>query len=159
MAFTVSAIPADVVAQLLVRDDAGNPPRLLAERQGGNPLRCCLRRSRAGEQVALLSYAPLRRWAAATGADPGSYDETGPVFVHAGPCGGYTGDGYPEELRADPRMLRAYSREGRILRGVHVPPYGDFEQELDALLAAPEVAVVHARAVEFGCFTFEVTHR
>ncbi|MGW3510169.1 DUF1203 domain-containing protein, partial [Streptomyces sp. NPDC000994] len=30
----------------------------------GAPLRCCLRRSEPGERIALVSYAPLRRWAA-----------------------------------------------------------------------------------------------
>jgi hypothetical protein len=158
MSFAVAPIPAEVVAQLLVRDDGGNPPRLLVEEEGGSPLRCCLRPSRSGENVALVSYAPLRRWAAANAADPGPYDETGPVFVHAGSCEGYAGSGYPSGLRDAPRMLRAYSRDGRILRGVQVPPYGAFDDELEALLADTAVAVVHARAVEFGCFTFEV-HR
>jgi hypothetical protein len=157
MTLTVSPIPADVVAALLVQDDAGNAPQLLVEREGGSPLRCCLRASRPGEQVALLSYAPLRRWAAGLGIDPGPYDETGPVFVHASPCGGYAGPGWPADLRGGARVLRAYSTKGRILRGVQVPPYGEFEKEAEALLADPAVAVVHARAVEFGCFTFEVS--
>jgi hypothetical protein len=154
MTFRISAIPGDVVVQLLVRDDSGRAPQLLTDHAGGSPVRCCLRASRPGEQLALVSYAPLRRWAAANEVDPGAYDETGPVFLHAQPCRGSAGDGYPEELRDAPRMLRAYSRTGRILRAVQVPPYGPFEKELDALLDDPDVAVVHGRAVEFGCFTF-----
>ena len=157
MTFTVSPIAPDVVAALLVSDDAGHPPRLLVDRAGGSPLRCCLRASRPGEQVALLSYAPLRRWAAACGADPGPYDEVGPVFVHADPCPGYDGTGWPSELHGSPRMLRAYSHDGRIVRGVQVPPHGEFEKEAEELLTDPAVSVVHARAVEFGCFTFEVS--
>jgi hypothetical protein len=35
-----------------------------------------------------------------------------------------------------------------------VPAFGVFEKELEQLLADPAVAVVHGRAVEFGCFTF-----
>lgn len=154
MTFRISPIPSEVAAQLLVRDDAGRPPQLLVDREGGSPVRCCLRASRPGEQLALVSYAPLRRWASSRGVDPGAYDETGPVFLHAEPCGGCTGAGYPEDLRDAPRMLRAYSRTGRILRAVQVPPYGPFEKELEALLDDPQVAVVHGRAVEFGCFTF-----
>ena len=154
---TVSPIPQDVRVALLDRDDAGHAPRLLVDDEGGSPLRCCLRASRRGERVALVSYAPLRRWAARVGADPGPYDEVGPVFVHADPCSGFSEQGWPAELRGGARMLRAYSAGGRILRGVHVPPYGEFEKEADELLADPEVAVVHARAVEFGCFTFEIT--
>lgn len=156
MAFTVNPIPPQVVQLLLRADDAGRPPRLLTENEGGTPLRCCLRGSRPGEQVALLSYAPLRRWAADHGVDPGAYDETGPVFVHAEGCEGYAGSSYPEDLRGAPRTLRAYSHKGRILRAVQVRAYGDFDAELEGLLGDPAVAVVHARAVEFGCFTFAV---
>jgi hypothetical protein len=156
MTFCVSAIPPRVVTELLVRDDAGRLPQLLTEDEGGSPLRCCLRLSRAGEQVALVSYAPLRRWAAENGVDPGAYDETGPVFVHAEPCGGRSETGWPEDLKGAPRMLRAYSAAGRILRAVQLPPDGDPEAALDRLLSDPAVAVVHARAVEFGCFTFAV---
>ncbi|GGM96261.1 DUF1203 domain-containing protein [Streptomyces fuscichromogenes] len=57
--------------ELRVRDDAGNRPRPYPDDTGGAPLRCCLRSSTAGERIALISYAPLRRWAAQTDADPG----------------------------------------------------------------------------------------
>ncbi|HUR51889.1 MAG TPA: DUF1203 domain-containing protein [Mycobacteriales bacterium] len=157
MPFTVTPIPPGVVADLLVRDDAGRPPKLLVDREGGSPLRCCLRPIRPGEEVALVSYAPLRRWAASRGIDPAAYDEVGPVFVHAGHCAGADGTGWPSELREGPRVLRAYTARGRILRGVQVPSYGEFEKELEQLLADPAVAVVHARSVEFGCFTFAVS--
>src|SRR5207302_1215 len=83
--FTARAIPADVVAELRARDDCGNPPEPILDRDGGSPLRCCLRSSEPGEQPLLASYAPLRRWAAEAGANPGPYLETGPVFIHAEP--------------------------------------------------------------------------
>ena len=50
------------------------------------PIRCCLGRSRPYETIALVSYAPLRRWARETGARPGPYDEVGPVFIHPEEC-------------------------------------------------------------------------
>jgi Protein of unknown function (DUF1203) len=162
--FEVRAIDEVVVSQLRVTDDAGNPPRLVTDSDGGSPLRCCLRRSEPGEQIALVSYAPLRRWARQTGADPGPYDEVGPVFVHPGRCDGCQDDGYPAEFAGSPRMLRAYTADGRILRGRLAEP-GEVRdrQTADALLAEifadPEVALVHARAVDFGCFTFEVRRR
>jgi hypothetical protein len=156
MSFTVTAIAPAVVRELLVQDDAGRPPRLLTDDEGGNPLRCCLRASRPGEHVALVSYAPLRRWAAARGVHPGPYDETGPVFVHAEPCAGRRETGYPDELRGAPRVLRAYGHDGRILRGREVGPDDDPEPVLERLLADPSTAVVHVRAVVFGCFTFAV---
>src|SRR6185503_10303206 len=85
-----AAIPAAVLDQLRILDDAGRPPVSSVDDEGGSPLRCCLRRARPGERVSLVSYAPLRRWAANAGAEPGPYDEQGPVFIHAEACAGPT---------------------------------------------------------------------
>ena len=115
--FEVRAIAPDVLRDLLWSDDNGRPPVLLTDAEGGAPLRCCLRPSQAGEQIALVSYAPLRRWARQTGVDPGPYDEVGPVFIHPAVCGGPDGTGYPNWLAAGRRVLRAYSADGRILAG------------------------------------------
>jgi Protein of unknown function (DUF1203) len=159
--FEVRAIAPEVVRQLLAIDDAGNPPRLLTDDDGGSPLRCCLRPAEPGERIALVSYAPLRRWAQQTAAQPGPYDEVGPVFVHVGQCPGPDGTGYPGWLAAGRRVLRAYSADGRILRGRLIDadrgcsPVAA-ESALAEMFADPQVALVHARAVEFGCFTFEV---
>lgn len=159
--FEVRAIPADVARELLALDDAGRPPLVMTDDEGGAPLRCCLRPVRAGERVALVSYAPLRRWARETGAEPGPYDEVGPVFIHAEPCAGPDGTGYPDWLAGGSRVLRAYSADGRILGGRLIEPDPDcspipVESALAEILADPSVAVVHGRALEFGCFTFEV---
>ncbi len=86
--YTARPVPARTLKELAVADDAGRAPVPFTDEEGGAPLRCCLRRSTPGERIALVSYAPLRRWAAETGADPGAYDEQGPVFVHAGECAG-----------------------------------------------------------------------
>jgi len=111
--------------------------------------------------VALVSYAPLRRWSFRAAADPGPYDEVGPVFIHRQPCPGPEGSGYPVELAGSRRVLRSYSADGRI----HGGRLADAEELKDAVAAGrvfedifadPKVALVHARAVEFGCFTFEV---
>lgn len=158
--FEVRAIAVDVLRELLEVDDAGRPPLLLTDDEGGSPLRCCLRPIQPGERVALVSYAPLRRWARKTGAEPGPYDETGPVFIHAGPCQGPDGTGVPGWLAGGHRVLRAYNADGRILRGqlVDADPAGSpvgVESALAAMFADPQVALVHGRALEFGCFTFE----
>lgn len=157
--FTVRAIDAAVVAELLDVDDAGHGPRIMVDEDGGSPLRCCLRLSQPGERVALVSYAPLRRWANAHHVDAGPYDEVGPIFVHPAPCDGTDDDGYPSELVGSSRMLRAYSAGGGILRGILVEPDGAFDTALEELLSDPKVAVVHGRALEFGCFTFEVRRK
>src|SRR4051794_16221956 len=154
--FTVRPIQSAVAEELRVLDDAARPPREVVDADGGSPLRCCLRLSRPGERLLLASYAPLRRWAAATGADPGAYDELGPVFLHAEPCDGADGDSWPEELRGQPRVLRGYGADGRIVDGRVVDEDEAPEPKLADLLADERVAFVHARALVFGCFTFAI---
>lgn len=154
--YVIRPIPSDVLADLRERDDAGRPPRSLTDEEGGSPLRCCLAVSRPGERIALVSYAPLRRWAAATGADPGAYDETGPVFIHPEPC---TPRALPRIRAGAGRVLRSYGADGSILGGRRVE-WPATDEEADGLyreaFADPETAVVHVRAVEYGCFQFEV---
>lgn len=162
--YEILPINPAVVAELRLRDDAGKSPRLLTDTDGGSPLRCCLRRIVPGERVALVSYSPLRRWAAETGANAGPYDETGPVFIHPESCPGPSGSGYPAELAGAPRVFRAYQADGRILGGrlfgAGEPADPEAAQAvLTELFADPEVALIHVRAVEFGCFIFEVRRR
>ncbi|MEV0116004.1 DUF1203 domain-containing protein [Streptomyces sp. NPDC050844] len=156
--------PIDPVAlkQLRDTDDAGRPCAPYTDSEGGDPLRCCLRPVAPGEHVALVSYAPLRRWAADTGATPGAYDEQGPVFIHAEDCEGPDpdGEGYPFARPGALRTLRRYSAEGRIVGGrlFEIPEdaTAGFDAALAEAFADPEVALVHVRAVEYGCFHFEV---
>ncbi|MFF2852439.1 DUF1203 domain-containing protein [Streptomyces sp. NPDC058001] len=149
-------------------DDSGRPMRPYTAREDGvpvncvgSPLRCCLRGIEPGERVALVSYAPLRRWAAETGAEPGAYDEAGPVFIHADDCEGPTEPrGYPVIRPGALRTLRRYDAQGHILGGrlFEIPEDADtaFDRAFDEAFADPEVALVHVRAVEFGCLHFEV---
>ncbi|MFI6844589.1 DUF1203 domain-containing protein [Kitasatospora sp. NBC_00085] len=150
----VRPVDPAVHRSLLVRDDAGRPPVRSTDDTGGAPLRCCLTRALPGDRIALVAYAPLRRWAAETGAEPGPYDEVGPVFVHDGPCAG-AGPAWPAAFHTGDRVLRAYDRRGHIVGGVPVSPE-TAEAGAAALLADPEVAVVHVRALQFGCFMHEV---
>ncbi|MFG3048793.1 DUF1203 domain-containing protein [Streptomyces sp. NPDC048202] len=149
------AIADPVLAELRATDDAGHPMSARTDPEGGAPLRCCLRRSEAGERIALVSYAPLRRWAAETGAEPGAYDEQGPVFIHADPCGGPAPEGGLAFTDAH-RVLRRYSHDGHILGGRLVTPPEDFEAALTEAFTDPQVALVLVRAVEYGCFLYEV---
>ncbi|MFF5478397.1 DUF1203 domain-containing protein [Streptomyces sp. NPDC012935] len=152
---TYLARPIDPTAlkELRSADDAGRRTVPVTDEEGGAPLRCCLRRSAPGERIALVSYAPQRRWAAGNGVDPGPYDEQGPVFIHAGECGGPDGGALP--FAGAHRTVRRYSRDGRILGGRLVEP-GDFEVAFAEAFADPGVAFVHVRAVEYGCFLYEV---
>ncbi|MFJ8540544.1 DUF1203 domain-containing protein [Streptomyces sp. NPDC093586] len=151
---TVRPIAPTVLKELRTADDAGRVPVPVTDDEGGTPLRCCLRHSVPGERITLVSYAPLRRWAAATGADPGPYDEQGPVFVHAEECAGPEGDG--PAFTNSHRTLRRYSADGRILGGRLVEEPEAFEPALREAFDDPAVAFVHVRAVEYGCFLYEV---
>ncbi|MGW2519226.1 DUF1203 domain-containing protein [Streptomyces sp. NPDC001617] len=150
--YTARPITPVILKELRSADDAGREMVPVTDDEGGAPLRCCLRRSEPGERIALVSYAPLRRWAAETGARPGAYDEQGPVFVHAEQCPGPDGDGYP--FADAHRTVRRYSADGHILGGELVDAADDeaFRNAFDD----PAVALVHVRAVEFGCFLYEV---
>jgi hypothetical protein len=154
--YAVHAISAAVCAELRDRDDAGNVPELIVDAGGGSPLRCCLDVSRPGERILLASYAPLRRWAAATGATPGPYDEIGPVFLHERMCDGPGHDGYPDAYRDWPRVFRAYDGNGRIIGGELLGEGADPEPAIDRLFSDPRVSMIHARAVTYGCFTFAI---
>ncbi|MFJ8162519.1 DUF1203 domain-containing protein [Streptomyces sp. NPDC096136] len=164
LTYRPAAITAPVLRELRAHDDAGVVPRPYAYDAAGAPLRCCLRRGRVGERISLVSYAPLRRWAAEVGCDPGAYDETGPVFIHTSRCEG------PDPLSGHPfaetgalRAFRRYSREGHITGGAIVRPPDDptrsqaaVDQALRTAFASPDTALVHVRAVEYGCFLYEV---
>ncbi|MEV5983668.1 DUF1203 domain-containing protein [Streptomyces sp. NPDC052051] len=150
--YTPRPIEPTVLKELRATDDAGRPTVPFTDDEGGSPLRCCLRRSTPGERIALVSYAPLRRWAAETGADPGAYEEVGPVFVHADACAGPELTGYP--FADAHRTVRRYSRDGRILGGRLVGT--GHEAAVTEAFADPDVALVHVRAVEYGCFLYEV---
>ncbi|MBB5937272.1 DUF1203 domain-containing protein [Streptomyces zagrosensis] len=180
--YEVRPIVPETLRELRLRDDAGRAPRVVIEGDGGTPLRCCLSRSVAGERLFLVSYAPLRRWAAETGGDPGPYDEVGPVFIHPEPCGGWPAAGqggggamsYPREMWGERRVLRAYSTKGEILGGRLIEGHTgtastasteendgnakagvSLDEALEQLYSDPRVAAVHIRAVEYGCFHAE----
>ncbi|MFI7013313.1 DUF1203 domain-containing protein [Streptomyces sp. NPDC050164] len=148
-------IDPHTLKNLRTADDAGCAPAPFTDPEGGSPLRCCLRHSEPGERIALVSYAPLRRWAADRGVDPGAYDEQGPVFIHAEECAGPDTDAGLPFTNAH-RTVRRYSAEGRIVGGRLVEESDAFEQALTEAFDDPAVALVHVRAVEYGCFLYEV---
>ncbi len=131
-------------------DGWGNPFTPYAASGSGEPLRCCLRFARAGESIALISFAPF------TAASP--WREVGPVYVHAERCEGYAERWLPAELRGGPRVLRTYRADGSM-NYEHNTLVGeeDLEPVLDRLLDEPDVATVHVRTVLPQCFLYAVT--
>ncbi|MFJ8308242.1 MULTISPECIES: DUF1203 domain-containing protein [unclassified Streptomyces] len=159
--YTARPVDPAAVQQLRDTDDAGQPCVPYTATEAGDLLRCCLKPMAAGERVALVSYAPLRRWAAETWARPGAYDEQGPVFIHAEECGAPAGaDRYPAARPGALRALRRYDADGHIVGGrlLTIPDAATaaLDAALDEAFADPEVVLAHLRAVEYGCFLFEV---
>jgi len=148
----VAAIPADRLAELRGRnrDDLDNPIESEVA-EGGEPLRCCLRRAQPGEPISVVSYSPF--------TTRSQWTEVGPVFVHSAECGGYpTPQQLPDELRTGPRVLRTYHADGSLdYDDITLAPEGaDLEPLLRELLSRPQVAHVHVRTVLPQCFHYEV---
>ncbi|HEY3530757.1 MAG TPA: DUF1203 domain-containing protein [Nocardioides sp.] len=151
---TLTAQPIDPARLDDVRRNAedgfGNRFVAFAASGEGEPLRCCLRYARAGEQIALVSFAPFE--------EASVWREVGPVYVHAERCEGYADRGLPDELRRGPRVLRTYQADA-TMNYDHNTLVGDedIEPVLDRLLAEPDVAIVHVRTVLPQCFLYAVT--
>ncbi|MCL7377551.1 DUF1203 domain-containing protein [Streptomyces sp. 35G-GA-8] len=166
--YTPLPIPPSALKELRDIDDSGRPVRPYIAREDGvpldcvgSPLRCCLRAIEPGDRVALVSYAPLRRWASETWAQPGAYDEAGPVFIHADACEEPREPrGYPFARPGALRTIRRYNHDGQIVGGrlFEIPDDAGagFDRAFEEAFADPEVALVHVRALEYGCFQFEV---
>jgi hypothetical protein len=131
-------------------DGHGNAFVPFAATGDGEPLRCCLRHARAGESIALISFAPFEQ------VSP--WREVGPVYVHAEACEGYAEDALPVELSRGPRVLRTYRPDGSM-NYEHNTLVGeeDLEPHLVKLLALPDVHTVHVRTVLPQCFLYALT--
>ena len=147
--FVVLALPPAVLDAVRGGggDASGNPAeRVVAS--GGEPLRCCLRDARPGEDLLLFGYAPP--------IPAGPYVERGAVFAHAASCERPTATGaYPVAWRGRAQVLRAYDARGWI-RDAEVHDGVRPESAIARLLADPAVVQVHSRNVAYGCFMFRV---
>ena len=133
-------------------DGYGNRLRPFEATGQGEPLRCCLRYAESGEQIALISYAPLAR--------PSVWREVGPVYIHAAMCVGYpVSSRLPEQLAHGPRVLRTYTHEDAMNYDHNTVVLDETELEpiIEHLLSMPDVATVHVRTLAPQCFLYAVT--
>jgi hypothetical protein len=132
-------------------DGHGNRVRPFAATGQGEPLRCCLRYAEADERITLISYAAFNH--------PSVWTEVGPVYIHAGRCGGYTPTSrLPEQLATGPCVLRTY-RVDDTMNYEHntvVTVEADLEPIIERLLCESEVATVHVRTLAPQCFLYAV---
>lgn len=130
------------------QDEMGNKWQLRVA-EGGEPLRCCLRKAQADEDIALICYSP---W-----TQPSPWLEAGPVFVHYEACEGYAAtDRYPETFLHNKAILNPFDHTGARAYDhiTFLDPEDDHEQALRAVLGQPDVAYVHVRSGTAGCFHF-----
>ncbi len=160
--YTALAIPLAALKELRDTDDAGHPLRpFTASDDGvpldcvGSPLRCCLRGIEAGEgcpvsgeSAAALSRCAGRRrsYDRRAGVDPRRR-----VRARAQPrTTPSTGPG-----RSEPE----YDAGGTSAAGASSSPrdaQAGFDRIFEDAFTEPGVALVHVRAVEYGCFQYEV---
>lgn len=132
-------------------DAHGRKPERHVSDGDGVPCRHCLRDVAAGEHYLILAYCPF------TELQP--YAEVGPIFLHADPCGAYRDvDAVPAMyLRGEPRILRGYDRNDRIIYGTGKVVEPDHIAEYAAeLLDNPDVAYVHVRSSTNNCFACRI---
>lgn len=140
---SIRALPSDLGVRALAAPLPG-AVAVVDDSDGGEALRCCLRDSRPGEQLVLISVAPP--------GPEGVYAERGPVFVHAEDCGGPAEPGYPLDWRRRNQVFRAYGQDGTIVGGELVMAGAGQEAVAERLLANPTVAFVQTRNVLYGCY-------
>jgi hypothetical protein len=146
--FTIHPLPDEVVAG--VREtgvDATGRPAEHWTAGGGEPVRCCLRNAKPGEELLLFGYQPP--------LPDSPYQGAGAVFVHAEECAGYADrHAYPADWYGRPQVLRAYDSRGWIHPASCVHDGHHPEPLIAAILATPGVVEVHSRNIAYGCYMF-----
>ncbi len=115
---------------------------------GYGPCRVCLRTFREGEERRLLcTYDPF------FGRDP--FPLPGPIFIHEHDCAPYAQtDQYPGGLRFIPLTFNAYAPGRRLVAQARIDNGYDrrFEETVSRLFGDANVAYIHVRNTEAGCF-------
>src|SRR5262249_8760938 len=120
---------------------------------GYGPCRLCLRTFEIGAEKRLLfTYDPFH------GVEP--YPLPGPVFIHEAECLPYPEDGgFPQDLRTHGLTLDAYACGRRLVAEERLEGGAGIDELVARLLARPEVAYIHVRDTEAGCFDFRIERR
>ena len=147
--FVVVPLPTGIAdaARRDREDGYGNLLAVQTEDTANAPCRICLTRVAEGTPMILFSHSPFQK--------QNPYKEVGPIFVHADACEPYAmRDALPPQIR-QPVVLRAYDAEQRIHRAAVVVT-ADADEQLQSLLADPDVAYVQARSIANGCYLYRI---
>ncbi|MCB2115389.1 MAG: DUF1203 domain-containing protein [Rhodobacteraceae bacterium] len=153
MTLIYDAMDSDEVARLRHGggDANGQAPERGAISDGrGVPCRHCLRDTPAGEGYLVLAHRPFPA--------PQPYAETGPIFLCAGDCARWPGEGVPPILTTSPDyLLKGYSADFRIVYGSgRVVPRDEVEAYAEGLLTDPRIAFVDVRSARNNCFQLRI---
>lgn len=153
-AFRIHVIPSEVLDAVRVAgaDANGSPVARVTGVTGREPLRCCLRNARIGEEMILFNYEPP--------LPPSPYREIGAVYVHAhaAECDGPADlTSYPAEWIGRSQVLRAYDERGWIHPATTTHDGRDPAKSIAEVLAQPGVVEVHSRNIAYGCYMFTAT--
>ena len=137
---------ANAVRKTLVSPGYGHPAHTEVA-TGYGPCRQCLRTFTVGEERRILfTYDPFY----------GKEDLPlpGPVFIHEYDCERYREDaGFPVDMLSHRLTFNAYAR-GRRLIGQSYVSNGLVEPELQRLLQNRDLAYIHVRDTDGGCYDF-----
>jgi hypothetical protein len=146
MHFSVRGIPqeiADEVRRTRVSPGYGHPAQQEVAR-GTGPCRCCLRPFVPGrDQRLLFTYCPP--------GEGSSLMAPGPVFIHAGHCEAYAGDGFPDSLRSVALAFEARTAGSRVCE-LSARAEVSAEVQIRVLFEEHFAQWLHLRHAEAGCY-------
>ncbi len=117
----------------------------------GVPCRHCLTDVAAGEDYLILAYRPFPA--------PQPYAETGPIFLHAGPCSrAAEGNETPAMLkRRKAHLIKGYGADDRIVYGTgQIVESANLASAAAQILARSDTAYVHVRSAVNNCYTCRI---
>ncbi|NTF07143.1 DUF1203 domain-containing protein [Agrobacterium rubi] len=140
----IHADEADAIRHGALDANGQKPERSMAS--GSLPCRVCLGQIKDGEAALLLAYRPFPN------LQP--FAETGPIFIHAEPCGGYTAQEIlPPMLESPDYIVRGYSHADRIVYGTGAVTATDrIIARAKELLASDDIAYAHVRSARNNCY-------
>ncbi len=137
---------ANAVRRTLLSPGYGHPAHAEVA-TGYGPCRQCLRTFAVGDERRILfTYDPFY------GKE--NLPLPGPVFIHEHDCERYAEDaGFPVDMLSHRLTLNAYARGRRLVSQQYVSN-GVVEPELQRLLENRDVAYIHVRDTDAGCYDF-----